>query len=70
MRKIFLLPVFLFFLTISCSKVPSFRIQGTVPDSNFEGSKVYLVALDAPVTRKVDSTTVLNGAFKFTGRFL
>jgi hypothetical protein len=66
MRRIFLLPVFLFFLAASCSKAPSFSIQGTVPDSNFEGSKVYLVALDAPVTRNVDSTTVLNGTFRFT----
>jgi len=66
MRKIFLLPVFLFFLTASCSKAPSFRIKGTVPGSNFEGSKVYLVALDAPVTRNVDSTTVVNGTFEFT----
>ncbi|MFZ2339075.1 MAG: DUF4369 domain-containing protein [Bacteroidales bacterium] len=66
MRKIFLLPVVLFFLTASCNKTPSFRIRGTVPDSDFEGSRVYLVALDAPVTRNVDSTTVLNGAFEFT----
>lgn len=66
MRRIFLLPVFLFFLAASCGEAPSFRIQGTVPDKNFEGSKVYLVALDAPVTRIVDSTTVLNGAFYFT----
>lgn len=66
MRKIFLLPVVLLYLAASCIKAPSFRIQGTVADRNFEGSKVYLVALDAPVTRNVDSTTVLNGAFEFT----
>jgi hypothetical protein len=50
----------------SCKHSEQFKIEGIVPDINFNGSKVYLVALDAPVTRNVDSTTVRNGRFSFT----
>lgn len=50
----------------SCTKAPSFSVKGIVPDTDFEGSKVYLVALDAPVTRNVDSAIIVNGTFEFT----
>lgn len=65
MRKIIPLITVLFFLCGSCKKPPVFRIEGKVPDKVFSGSKVYLVALDAPLTRKVDSTVVENGSFSF-----
>lgn len=65
MRKIFLLITVLIFLSASCRKSPVFRIEGKVPDEVFSGSNVYLVALDAPLTRRVDSTVVENGSFSF-----
>lgn len=65
MRNFLLVPVVLCFLSSACSKDHLFRVEGRVPDSDFEGSKVYLVALDAPLTRNVDSTFVRDGAFEF-----
>ncbi len=53
----------LFLIITSCLKHETFKVDGWVPDTLFEGSKVYLVALDAPVTRNVDSTTVNEGRF-------
>lgn len=65
MRKFFLLINVLLFLTASCKKPQVFRIEGIVPAQVFSGSKVYLVALDAPITKNVDSTIVENGSFSF-----
>lgn len=42
-----------------------FVINGAVPDEIFWGEKVYLVALDGPISQKVDSTIVQHGAFSF-----
>ena len=66
MRNILLVPVALCFLLSACSKAPAFRMEGRVPDPVFEGSKVYLVALDAPLTGNVDSTCVSGGTFEFS----
>lgn len=66
MRNIFLLIIILCIPASACTKSPAFVVEGKVPDRNFEGSKVYLVALDAPVTKNVDSALVMDGAFKFT----
>lgn len=66
MRNIFLLIIILCIPASACTKSPDFVVEGKVPDRNFEGSKVYLVALDAPVTKNVDSALVMDGAFKFT----
>lgn len=60
-----LIPAILLILLSSCSEKPAFIVEGRVPDPSFEGSKIYLVALDAPITRDVDSTVVTNGKFIF-----
>lgn len=64
------LPLFvlLLILIFSCKDQPAFKVEGMVPDEIFNGSVVYLVALDAPVTRIVDSTYVKNGGFSFSVR--
>lgn len=65
MRNFFLLITAIFFLVISCKETPIFRIEGKVPARIFAGSKVYLVALDAPITKNVDSTIIENSTFAF-----
>lgn len=65
MRKHLLLVFTILLLTTSCNKNQTFRIEGRVINPEFFGSKVYLVALDAPVTKNVDSTIVENGQFTF-----
>jgi hypothetical protein len=60
-----LIPAILAVLLSSCSEKPAFIVEGRVPDHSFEGSKIYLVALDAPITRDVDSTVVTDGKFIF-----
>jgi hypothetical protein len=54
-------------LLIASSCRPKFEciIEGSITNPDFFGSTVYLVALDAPVTKKVDSTTAINGNFSF-----
>lgn len=65
MRKIIIfLPVTLILIS-SCREEQTFRIEGKVPNPVFYDSKVYLVALDAPVTKRVDSTMIENGVFSF-----
>lgn len=65
MRITFISVLTLLIITAACKKNQTFTIVGKVPDSVFNGSKVYLVALDAPVTRNVDSTIIENGSFRF-----
>jgi hypothetical protein len=65
MFRKYILPILLLTLIASCRHKPEFIIEGRVPDSSFEGSRIYLVALDAPITRKVDSTIVSDGKFSF-----
>lgn len=65
MRNSFFLYIVLLILVLSCKETPVFRIEGKVPDQVFSGSKVYLVALDAPITKNVDSTIIENGTFSF-----
>ncbi|MBW6501625.1 MAG: DUF4369 domain-containing protein [Bacteroidales bacterium] len=59
------LSLMLLLTVASCRDQGKFKITGIVPDKLFEGSTVYLVALDAPVTRNVDSTVIRNGEFRF-----
>ena len=59
--------VYLFSLLLlaSCTKKETFKVEGSVPDSTFNGSKIYLVALDGPISRNVDSTFIVDGTFHF-----
>jgi hypothetical protein len=59
--------IFLFSLMIfaSCAKKETFKVDGSVPDSTFNGSKIYLVALDGPISKNVDSTIITDGKFYF-----
>jgi hypothetical protein len=62
----FILPIaVLILISCSCSNRQTFIIEGKVPNPEFLGSKVFLVALDAPVTKNVDSTVIDNGKFTF-----
>lgn len=60
--------VYLFLLAVviafsSCKR--SFVIEGYVDNVTFWDSKVYLVALDGPISKRVDSTLAVNGNFRF-----
>ena len=48
-----------------CSKKETIKIEGSLPDSTFNGSKIYLVALDGPISRNVDSTIITDRKFYF-----
>ncbi|MBE3087327.1 MAG: DUF4369 domain-containing protein [Bacteroidetes bacterium] len=52
-------------ITTSCNHKETFTIEGKVPDETLWGSKIYLVALDGPVTKNVDSTIIVDGSFRF-----
>jgi len=58
----------LLLFVVSCSQKETFRVDGSVPDTTFNGSKVYLVALDGPISRNVDSTFIVNRTFDFEKR--
>jgi hypothetical protein len=66
MRRLILFLIVLIIPWNSCTHYQTFRVEGIVPDKIFNGSQVYLVALDAPVTRNVDSTIIRNGSFSFS----
>jgi hypothetical protein len=61
----YILPVVFILALSSCKEKPCFIVDGKVSYKAFEGSRIYLVALDAPITRNVDSTVVINGTFSF-----
>jgi len=65
MQKNFPFLLILIIVAASCKNHQKFIVEGRVPNAVSEGSKVYLVALDAPVTRNVDSTNVAKGRFRF-----
>lgn len=50
---------------IACKSETSFIAEGTVTDPAFEGSKIYMVALDGPLSKDVDSSIIKDGKFKF-----
>jgi hypothetical protein len=61
----------LFFIIIGCLAAAvasctrdSFIVEGVVPDPAFEGSKVYLVALDGPFSQNIDSCAISGNRFR------
>lgn len=64
MKRIFI-AYFALLITTSCNHKETFTIEGKVPDETFRGSKIYLVALDGPVSKNVDSTIIVDGNFRF-----
>jgi hypothetical protein len=48
----------------SCTR-DKFVVEGLVPDPAFEGSKIYLVALDGPLSQNVDSALITGNKFRF-----
>jgi hypothetical protein len=54
----------LLFIT-SCSSKETFKVEGRINDETLNGSKVYLVALDGPISKNVDSTIISEGNFRF-----
>lgn len=64
MNRIYLF-LFSLLLLASCTKKEIFKVEGSVPDSTFNGSKIYMVALDGPISRNVDSTFIVDGTFHF-----
>jgi len=64
MKRIFI-AYFALLITTSCNHKETFTVEGKVPDETFRGSKIYLVALDGPVSRNVDSTVIVDGSFRF-----
>ena len=64
MKRIYIACLVLF-ISISCSHKEAFTVKGKVTDNTFRGSKVYLVALDGPISKNVDSTVINDGIFSF-----
>jgi hypothetical protein len=64
MNRISIIIVVSFFLT-SCNRTETFKVEGKVTDETLNGSKIYIVALDGPVSRNVDSTFIMDGRFTF-----
>ncbi len=56
---------FILLTGLSCTTKPKCEIEGRITNPDFFSSKVYLVALDAPLTKNVDSTMAVNGRFSF-----
>ena len=65
MIRKYILPVLILIALSSCREKPFFIVEGKVSYKAFEGSSIYLVALDAPITKNVDSTVVVDGTFTF-----
>jgi|WetSurMetagenome_2_1015567.scaffolds.fasta_scaffold10820_2 hypothetical protein len=65
MRNPFLVISVALLMCISCTESPRCTVEGRITNPDFFGSKVYLVALDAPVTKNVDSTMAVEGSFSF-----
>jgi len=64
MKRIFIAYIALL-ITTSCNHKENFTIEGKVTDETFTGSKIYLVALDGPVSKNVDSTIIVDRSFHF-----
>ena len=64
MKRIFIAYIALIIAT-SCNHNENFIIEGKITDETFTGSKIYLVALDGPVSKNVDSTVIVGGSFRF-----
>ncbi|WP_340111733.1 DUF4369 domain-containing protein [Maribellus mangrovi] len=68
MRKIVLQLLILALGFMSCNSNKEFEITGQLPDKSFDGEWIYLVPMvNAPVER-VDSTTIRDGKFSFSGK--
>ncbi len=65
MRNIIIISCIALLLSTSCKMKPGFVVDGRITNPDFFNSIVYLVALDAPVTKNVDSTRAVNGRFSF-----
>jgi hypothetical protein len=61
------LPV-LIIVAAACNNYQTFRVEGRVEDATLNGSKIYFVALDGPISRDVDSTYIKDGRFTFKRR--
>lgn len=66
MRNLFILFAVLFGL-FSCQQNNSYQINGSVADSAFEGTTVYLQKSQGREMINIDSAVVSDGAFKFSG---
>ncbi len=65
MNRIAITFILMLFLILSCTSKETFKVEGRIIDETLNGSKVYLVALDGPVSRDVDSTIIVDGSFRF-----
>ena len=60
--------IIILFLLFGCSsRTIDYRIQGTLPSSDFDGELIYLVHFENTSPQPVDSTVILNGTVKFEG---
>ena len=65
MNRIAITFILMLFLILSCTSKETFKVEGRIIDETLNGSKVYLVALDGPISRDVDSTIIVDGSFRF-----
>lgn len=69
MKKTIIFLFAILMLVASCGEKNKYTIAGKVPNTAYEGQKVYLQELDSLFKDRVtvDSATIQNGAFQFTG---
>lgn len=70
MKKLILLFSVIALLATSCADKNAFTINGTLPNNDYNGHKVHLMALDSAWGRMpvaVDSVSVADGKFAFKG---
>jgi hypothetical protein len=65
MNRIAIAFILMLLLKLSCTSKETFKVEGRIIDETLNGSKVYLVALDGPISRDVDSTIIIDGNFSF-----
>ncbi len=56
----------LLFLVVSCQS-PTFKIEGKLSDTKYDGEWVFLVPMEEHTVADVDSTIIKNGEFSFSG---
>lgn len=67
MRK-YLIFFFMFCLAFaSCKTESTYTIEGTLPNSNYDGEFIFLTPLVNATRERVDSTFISGGRFRFTG---
>ena len=67
MKKILLFIAAVMLMSCTSNKGHKFTINGSVPSTQFDGKKIYLVPYEGSNKSNVDSTIIKDGQFTFQG---